>query len=101
MAQWINSPPCANSCVWRKVAIPSLRPPCWTIAPLLSTLESGARASYEGAQRTMGNTVHRMDDTLGHLLALRVTAANEQDRAQVGGLAESVQAVAGESVDWV
>jgi len=30
-------------------------------------------------------------DTLGHLLALVVTPANEQDRAQVAALAEAVQ----------
>jgi hypothetical protein len=30
-------------------------------------------------------------DTLGHLLALKVTAANEQDRAQVGNLARALQ----------
>ena len=38
-------------------------------------------------------------DTLGHVLALHVTAANEPDRAQVGILAEQVQEVTGKSVD--
>lgn len=38
-------------------------------------------------------------DTLGHLLSLRVTAASEQDRAQVGALAEAVQVATGESVE--
>lgn len=42
--------------------------------------------------------VHIAVDTLGHLLALRVTAADEQERAQVGALAEEVQAVTGETV---
>ena len=37
-------------------------------------------------------------DTLGHLLALKVTAANEQDRAQVKELALTVQAATGENV---
>ena len=37
-------------------------------------------------------------DTLGHVLALRVTAANEQDRAQVDALAAEVQAATGENV---
>jgi transposase len=37
-------------------------------------------------------------DTLGHLLALLVTPANEQDRAQVAALAEQVQVVTGETV---
>ena len=40
-----------------------------------------------------------MVDTLGHLLALRVTAASEQDRAHVQAMAEQVQQVAGESVE--
>ncbi len=38
-------------------------------------------------------------DTLGHLLALCVTAANEQDRAQVGDLARHVQEVTGQAVE--
>jgi transposase len=38
-------------------------------------------------------------DTLGHLLALIVTAADEQDRAQVAELAEAVQEATGESVE--
>ena len=68
---------------------------------LQSTPESGARAGYDGAKRKKGNKVHLMVDTLGHLLALRVTAANEQDRAQVGSLAEQVQLVTGETVNLV
>jgi len=38
-------------------------------------------------------------DTLGHLLALHVTPANEQERAQVDTLAKAVQDVTGESVE--
>jgi transposase len=38
-------------------------------------------------------------DTLGNLLALHVTPANEQERDQVAILAEKVQAVTGESVE--
>jgi transposase len=68
---------------------------------LQSTPESGGRAGYDGAKRKKGNKVHMMVDTLGHLLALRVTAANEQDRAQVGDLAQRVQEVTGETVDLV
>ena len=37
-------------------------------------------------------------DTLGHLLALHVTPANEQDRARVKALATQVQAATGETV---
>ena len=64
-----------------------------------STPESGPRAGYDGAKRRKGSKVHIAVDTLGHLLALRVTAANVQDRAQVGVLAEAVQAATGESVE--
>ena len=54
---------------------------------LQSTPESGARAGYDGAKRRKGSKVHAAVDTLGHLLALHVTPADEQDRAQVGELA--------------
>jgi transposase len=66
---------------------------------LQSTVESGARAGYDGAKRRKGNKIHLAVDTLGHLLALCVTAANEQDRAQVAELAERVQAETGETVE--
>jgi transposase len=64
-----------------------------------STPESGGRAGYDGYKRRKGSKVHAAVDTLGHLLALHVTPANEQDRAQVGILAEAVQEVTGKSVD--
>ena len=38
-------------------------------------------------------------DTLGHLLALRVTPTDAQDRDQVAALAEAVQAATGETVE--
>ena len=46
-----------------------------------------------------GSKVHAAVDTLGHLLALKVTAANEQERAQVADLVEEVQQATGESVE--
>ena len=66
---------------------------------LQSTPESGHRAGYDGAKRKKGSKVHVAVDTLGHLLALHVTPANEQDRAQVEQLAAQVQAVTGQSVE--
>jgi DDE family transposase len=51
-----------------------------------STPESGARAGYDGHKRRKGSKVPAAVDTLGQLLALQVTPANEQDRAQVGRL---------------
>jgi transposase len=66
---------------------------------LQSSPESGARAGYDGYKRRKGSKAHLAVDTLGHLLALLVTPANEQDRAQVSELAERVQAATGESVE--
>lgn len=66
---------------------------------LQSTPESGSRAGYDGAKKRKGSKVHLAVDTLGHLLALHVTSANEQERDQVKQLAEKVQAVTGESVE--
>ena len=56
-----------------------------------STPESGARAGYDGHKRRKGSKVHIAVDTLGHLLALQVTPANEQERAQVAELAKEIQ----------
>ena len=66
--------------------------------PIQSTPESGARAGYDGHKRRKGSKVHAAVDTLGHLLALRVTAAGEQDREQVAELARAVQDATGQTV---
>ncbi len=63
-----------------------------------STPESGARAGYDGYKRRKGSKTHVAVDTLGHLLAVHVTPANEQERAQVGVLAAAVQEATQESV---
>jgi transposase len=63
-----------------------------------STPESGGRAGYDGHKRRNGSKVHMAVDTLGHLLALRVTAASEQERAQVAELAAAVQDATGQTV---
>jgi len=65
---------------------------------LQSMPESGHRAGYDGAKKKKGSKVHLAVDTLGHLLALHVTPANEQDRAQVGQLAQAVQEATQQSV---
>jgi len=51
---------------------------------LRSTPESGSRGGYDGAKRKKGSKVHAAVDTLGHLLALRVSPANEQERGGAG-----------------
>jgi transposase len=66
---------------------------------LRSTPESGARAGYDGAKRKKGSKVHLAVDTLGHLLALHVTAADASDRAAVERLVQDVQDVTEESVE--
>jgi transposase len=64
-----------------------------------STPESGARAGYDGAKRRKGSKTHLVVDTLGHLLTAFVTAADEQERAQVAHLAGAVQALTGQTVE--
>jgi len=66
---------------------------------LQSSPESGTRAEYDGAKRRKGSKTHIAVDTLGNLLALLVTPADEQDRAQVGKLAQLVQEATGETVE--
>ena len=66
---------------------------------LQSSCESGPRAGYDGYERHHGSKVHMAMDTLGHLLAVHVTPANEQERAQVDTLCQAVQQVAGSSVE--
>lgn len=57
---------------------------------LQSSCESGSRAGYDGYKRKRGNKVHAAVDTLGHLLAVHVAPADEQERAQVRTLCEQV-----------
>jgi len=68
-----------------------------------STPESGSRAGYDGGKRKKGSKVHMAVDTLGYLLGLHVTAANEQgprgNPSQVYELAEQVQEVTGDAVE--
>lgn len=66
---------------------------------LQSTPESGHRGGYDGAKRRRGSKVHLAVDTLGYLLALRVTAADVQDRAAAAELAAAVQEATGETVE--
>jgi transposase len=66
---------------------------------LQSTPESGHRGGYDGAKRKKGSKVHMAVDTLGYLLSLHVTPADQQDREQVGKLAKDVQKQTGKSVE--
>lgn len=66
---------------------------------LQSTPESGSRGGYDGHKRKKGSKVHMAVDTLGYLLGLYVTPANEQERAQVDELARQVQEATGDQVE--
>ncbi len=66
---------------------------------LQSTPESGGRAGHDGAEKKKGSKVHVAVETLGNLSALKVTAANEQERAQVADLAWKVREVTGGTVE--
>lgn len=66
---------------------------------LQGTPESGPRSGYDGHKKRKGSKLHLAVDTLGEFLALVVTPANAQDCAQVGELANAVQAATGESVE--
>src|SRR5262249_52417829 len=65
---------------------------------LQSTPESGGRAGYDGAKKKHGSKLHAAVDTMGNLLALKVTPANEQERAQGAGLAAPGEEVTGGTV---
>jgi transposase len=66
---------------------------------LRSTPESGHRGGYDGHKNKKGSKVHAAVDTLGHLLALRVSPANENDRQEVKELCEEIQRATGENVE--
>ena len=64
-----------------------------------SSPESESHEDCDGHKRRRGSEVRLAVDTLGQLLALLVTPANEQDRAQVNELAKQIQEVTGDSVE--
>jgi transposase len=66
---------------------------------LQSTPESGERAGYDGAKKKKGSKVHAAVDTMGNLLALKVTPANEQEREQVAELGAKVQEITGGTIE--
>jgi transposase len=66
---------------------------------LRSTPESGHRGGYDGHKGKKGSKVHAAVDTLGHLLAVRVSPANEDDRQEVNELSEEIQLATGQTVE--
>uniref|UniRef100_UPI002AB22417 IS5 family transposase n=1 Tax=Paraburkholderia tropica TaxID=92647 RepID=UPI002AB22417 len=65
---------------------------------LQPTCESGPRAGYDGYKCQRGSKVHMAVNALGQLLAVHVTPAKAQERAQVGELARQVQRATGHTV---
>jgi transposase len=66
---------------------------------LRATSESGHRGGYDGHKGKKGSKVHAAVDTLGDLLALRVSPANEDDREEVKKLSEEIQQATAENVE--
>lgn len=79
--------------------MPQPRAAIFDARTLQSSPESGDRAGWDGHKRRKGSKVHIAVDTLGQLLALLVTPANEQERTQVAELAERVQAATDQAVE--
>ena len=64
-----------------------------------SKREVGAATTAGSGRRVRrGSKVHAAVDTLGNLLAVKVTAANEQERAEVADLSAAVQNATGQTV---
>src|SRR5262245_49999339 len=61
--------------------------------------EGAARAGDEGFRRRKGSQTQAAIDTLGHLLALHVTPANERERDRVAVPPASVRAATGDHVE--
>lgn len=68
---------------------------------LQSTPESGGRAGYDGGKRRKGSKIHAAVDTMGNVIALLVSSANEQDREQVYEVCREVQQITGDNIDVV
>ena len=66
---------------------------------LAGSIENGKRGGYDGPKKRTGSKLHLAVDTLGEFLALVVTPANEQDRAQVEELAAAVQEATGDTIE--
>lgn len=67
---------------------------------LQSSCESGPRAGYDGYKRKRGSKVHMAVDTLGHLLAVHITPAEEQERAQVHSCAKRCSKPRATQCNW-
>lgn len=64
------------------------------------TPESGERAGCYGAKRKRGAKVHLAADAPGHVVALHVTPASTDDRAEVGRLSAEVGWRRARALNW-
>src|SRR6266568_120110 len=90
---------CGRCCDWRLDATGSHRQPFLLAERGPRPRKVGTEQATMEPARRKGSKIHAAVDTLGNLLALHVTAANEQDRAQVEQLAQAVQEVTGGTVE--
>ena len=56
-----------------------------------SSCESDVRTDYDSCKRRRGSKVHMAVDTMGQLISMTVTSADEQKRMQVKALCEAVK----------
>ena len=70
-----------------------------TPAPCVPRRKAASVRATTVASAKNGSKLHIAVDTLGNLLALRVTPANVDERAEVGHLTQTVQAVTNNNVD--
>ena len=70
----------------------------WSEAGCFEAMVNDMRSVIRASEGRNGTKVHMAVDTLGQLIALTVTAASEQERAQVKQLCEAVQQATGETV---
>lgn len=88
---------CVRCCAWhRDGKVSPVR--SFSTGVRCSRPARAVRARYDGYKRKRESKVHMAVDTLGHLLAVHITPANEQERAQVQALAREVQLVTGQTV---
>jgi transposase len=73
--------------------------PSWTAVRCGPRRKAARGQGYDGAKRKRGSKLHLAVDTLGHLLALHVTPARPDDRAEAGRLVRTAQSTTGQNID--
>ena len=89
---------CASGYGCSTSAAPGRPPRSWMGAPCRSAQKAVSKPVTTATSAKKGSKVHVAVDTPGHLLAVLVNPANEQERVQVGELAKQVQEATQRSV---